>query len=1859
MPLPRLPDISIDSWIRDQQQKFENQISGLASAFEFKDAVGDVESTLPPDFPNPGGTDQWQEAEAKQREEYYRQQQEDDERRKQQEQDAENQQQREAYLNERMKQETRQQQEAQRAQMLQETQAAGIPSPDQALSDFQAVEKNPGDVRSFQQFADTMQQGGVPDPDLLMKQPVSEDSGVRAALPPTPAPTSAPSPDPSAASSADQSSLPYDARQYDEGPREQPYPGTVSPIINPDQSVTTERSITVTDPDLNNGKPTNIPTVWSGKVVSDDEAIQNAIDSKRDFPTFDTVDEADQAAVQRSSDIGAGKINSLVGGGQGPVPGLHASGVPDPDTLTPPAEQSGLLSRASAAFQSAGNQISDAAQAVQDNPLYQTTISGGLVPDVIGITRRGIEGSNYAVANYGAGKGMQNEARTRELSDEMLSNMQQRGETPSLRDTMGAGEIDPTWAEQNPEKAAELQRLRDEFTMTVGGMAGAGGGRGIAHDAIDAIKALRAANIGEDVVLAAERNLAEKSPMTLEEVQKLTRGATPVAAPPAAEEPGSATALTPEEQALNAAADARAQTQPEHAGYLEDPSFGADATPETPAASAEAPSVRSLPETSPPGEAAPVGPYQPLPGETYLPGFEPPKPPKPTAAQARQNTVNDMIDAAKDIYQHGRETFSLDDIDRQAEAILKTKPGTMAELARQALENPADQAAVGGRVLQMNASAAAEAARRAAADVLSAQRSIDKWLAENGINASSTAEDRAAAMKKVPEGLALQAEEAVRTAASLQQDMTEAVGGSSRRLGMAAREMRASQKGVIAARAYKNVQKGKDFFQNLTNEGQSLLDKGADNMTPGDWKRLQNIRDSLSDDNIDTSMLDEVLGGKLKDIEREGIARVQKARGKPAESTVIKTVPPETLAERYGRLARRRDEFRNAGDHEAAGAMQNLLDDTLNDIRSSADERAQKLLGKDIEALSPEEGMKAIQRAIGNKVVNRINKAAMMAQDIREGPDGMLGSMQQWKDVHTLRNAFERSLNRALQTAKNEGIRTDLRKQMSDARFVMERAVQDPEYAPVHQHFQDLLGDLRQQPGAGKNTGERLAEVLQNRYDDLMAEGAFTRQARQEQGVANKIAGYEGKMAENEFTQNARAEQELMRSYLRGIRSQMDEALKNRGAPGAGQRVQELFQNMRDIGSIGAREADTQRERLFRANMLEEGKRMSEPDRAKMMEALVNVRLDDPATLQGVLAAMRNPSLWDKVREGSYISMLSNPHTLETNAWSNLMQILGMLGPHNALSYAWSGGENTGVLAAPQAAYEAIPKGFQMAKEVMRTGMSSGTSERLMGMGDVGALRREYLSEAPGVAGKLGQLYHFLSTRPLEAADQMLGHIAYSAKAAQAAQQKADALLQRGAGEVQGMSRAEAKNYVLQNIWDHPDVMDAAEKTRNYTLMKTRDRNPLENLFRSAAALRDPGLNPTPARMAGAILMDHILPFFNVPLNYGKQGLERTVGVPFFVARGVSRRVRGDRAGAGEDMAKATIGAASMVSAYHLYQNGALTGGGPQDAGLRKVWLENHQPFSVRVGDQWYSYQGTPMAIPFAMVAGWNEASDEAARTGAGDDPASLLMEQFKGGGVGALKGFASQSFLQGLTQQLAFALDPKVALSPGNMSQYAANTALRYGGAAGTYARLPALSGMANFLATMTDGMERDAGRPQTFTEGLTNTGSRIAARLPGLREKVDPRIGAYGEEVRNPRSFQEQPLGLGVIPYYRGRTPQPINDPVTNSLLTVGEGRPPAPGSVALEKLDIPLTIPEQRIYDREFGTMYKNILDIVESDRQKAVAAGDERPVYPKEVYDKFRDEASKYAREMALASVPDDELLRRINAAIEREAAAPQG
>ena len=74
---------------------------------------------------------------------------------------------------------------------------------------------------------------------------------------------------------------------------------------NADGSISTEVSITVTDPRLNDGKPTNIPSLWGGKELSEDESVTKALESGKTYPSFDTIPKAVDAAKKRSDAGGA------------------------------------------------------------------------------------------------------------------------------------------------------------------------------------------------------------------------------------------------------------------------------------------------------------------------------------------------------------------------------------------------------------------------------------------------------------------------------------------------------------------------------------------------------------------------------------------------------------------------------------------------------------------------------------------------------------------------------------------------------------------------------------------------------------------------------------------------------------------------------------------------------------------------------------------------------------------------------------------------------------------------------------------------------------------------------------------------------------------------------------------------------------------------------------------------------------------------------------------------------------------------------------------------------------------------------------------------------------------------------------------------------------------------------------------------------------------------------------------------------------------------------------------------------------------------------------------------------------------
>jgi hypothetical protein len=527
--MARLPDIPIATWAEDQINEFHKATSGYLDSLFFDDQAKQQESGIPPDFDAPGGMDQWQQAAEQRRADELRRQQEE-EQRQQEEQRAQQAQQEQAA-------QVQQAQEAEQARMQREQASAGmlsslgIPSPEEAFSGFQASSNRPPDHVSSTGILDT--------------------------------------------------------RDADLGPHEQPYPGTVTPIQNADGSQTTERTITVTEPEINNGQPTNIPTVWSGRVVSDDEAVRNAVDSRRGFASYPTIDEAVSAAEKRSEDLGTGSISS-VGGAQLPTPRPQspvdqftswAQGLtepllgkpnivlsqapttePGPGDVIPPDAAPGPVSppdhtSTSGIFDTLGQYGQQAIEGIGSAarsavaPLTDAINPAGMVENVRqGRTPGGQTPSEYVssfaeqaarmpgeftnrMLEHGITPFQQEFDRQKELEDEQQAFL---GDRATTRQRI-TGEIDPTWEAANPEKADELRQLREQRALLVGGMAGGGSTPRIADEAIAAIKALRAARIGEDVILTAEQQLAEKLGRPLSAIQELTRGKKFVAATQQAE----------------------------------------------------------------------------------------------------------------------------------------------------------------------------------------------------------------------------------------------------------------------------------------------------------------------------------------------------------------------------------------------------------------------------------------------------------------------------------------------------------------------------------------------------------------------------------------------------------------------------------------------------------------------------------------------------------------------------------------------------------------------------------------------------------------------------------------------------------------------------------------------------------------------------------------------------------------------------------------------------------------------------------------------------------------------------------------------------------------------------------------------------------------------------------------------------------------------------------------------------------------------------------------------------------------------------------------------------------------------------
>lgn len=120
----------------------------------------------------------------------------------------------------------------------------------------------------------------------------------------------------------------------------------------------------------------------------------------------------------------------------------------------------------------------------------------------------------------------------------------------------------------------------------------------------------------------------------------------------------------------------------------------------------------------------------------------------------------------------------------------------------------------------------------------------------------------------------------------------------------------------------------------------------------------------------------------------------------------------------------------------------------------------------------------------------------------------------------------------------------------------------------------------------------------------------------------------------------------------------------------------------------------------------------------------------------------------------------------------------------------------------------------------------------------------------------------------------------------------------------------------------------------------------------------------------------YILPVFNVPANGLAETLRRLPiaripGINNALFSTTAKELAGEMGPVVQADAhgRTLLAGAFMMAGTYLNQMGVLTGAGPSDPTDKRIWMQTHQPYSIKIGDQWVDYRkydilGSLLSIP-------------------------------------------------------------------------------------------------------------------------------------------------------------------------------------------------------------------------------------------------------------------------------------------------------
>jgi hypothetical protein len=313
--------------------------------------------------------------------------------------------------------------------------------------------------------------------------------------------------------------------------------------------------------------------------------------------------------------------------------------------------------------------------------------------------------------------------------------------------------------------------------------------------------------------------------------------------------------------------------------------------------------------------------------------------------------------------------------------------------------------------------------------------------------------------------------------------------------------------------------------------------------------------------------------------------------------------------------------------------------------------------------------------------------------------------------------------------------------------------------------------------------------------------------------------------------------------------------------------------------------------------------------------------------------------------------------------------------------------------------------------------------------------------------------------------------------------------LSEGLNEVDAVARAEARTVdIASNV---PADMDeqAMELARRGTFTSKLPPN-LEKL-------QEVFSHPT---------LKVLVPFFKTPANIGLEVIERTPFAP------LSSRWRADLAAGGPSrdmaMAKVTLGSTFMATYAGFAAEGHISGRGParkeeRDALERTGW----KPYSIKVGDEWISYQGLePVSALMAIAADYAEYAKY-------EPDATKTEEVFLGGVFSTYHYLSEQPYMQGVADVGKLVGDA----DSGKVKAGINALAKQFGGFVIGGSPLGAYNSLIANIERMVDPTKKDPKADpdlplavKGFYEGLVNN---YASRLPYFNQSLPDDLNMWGD--------------------------------------------------------------------------------------------------------------------------------------------------